>query len=192
MNLRLSRSRTPESYALMAQPTSPPKMLLGVYLSDHLNFNQQTKELCPKAAERSAKSCATSRSSMQNVHLSSLHTGTIQLLCVSVSLLRSNKHRQRNSSASNVGHFALYSSTLTATIRRFSTEPVYQHWSSHENEKSSSRSTTVQGCHAPVTTLHVGLIHIETIAITLLIFNVEERYIYIMCSKGVFKLFPMV
>ena len=34
----------------------------------------------------------------------------------------------------------------SATIRRFLTEPVYRHWSSHGNEKSSSRSTRLS-CH---------------------------------------------
>ena len=84
-----------------------------------------------ESVKRSATSCATSRSRLQNVHLSSLHTDTLQLLCVSVALLRCNKRKELNSSVSNAGHFALYSLTLTATMRRLLlAEPVYRHWSS--------------------------------------------------------------
>ena len=69
------------------------------------------------------------------------------------------QQRQRNSNASNAGHFALYSSTLTATIQRFSTEPVNRQGARKET-RNPRRG--LQGCHAPVTTIHMGLIHTET------------------------------
>ena len=70
--------------------------LLGVHLDDHLNFNQQTKELCRKAASQLNVLQRLTRHLDQGcrVHLSSLHTDTLQLLCVSVALLRCNKRKE--------------------------------------------------------------------------------------------------
>ena len=76
--------------------TESTAKLFGVHLDDHLNFNQQTKELCRKAASQLNVLQRLARHLDQGcrVHLSSLHTDTLQLLCVSVALLRCNKRKE--------------------------------------------------------------------------------------------------
>ena len=95
--------------------------LLGVHLlDDHLYFNQQTKELCRKAASQLNVLQRLARHLDQGCRMSIFRAFILThfYYCALVWHFPVQQ-TQRNSSASNVGHFALYSSTLTATIRRF-------------------------------------------------------------------------
>ena len=72
--------------------------LLGVHFirrpSQLQPANQRAVPQISESVERSATSSATSRSRLQNVHLSSVHTDTLQLLCASVALLWRNKYKE--------------------------------------------------------------------------------------------------
>ena len=131
--------------------------LLGVHLDDNLNFNQQTKELCRKAASQLNVLRRLARHLDQGCRMSIFrafiltHFNYCALVWHFCGATNTKKLERIQCRALR---FVAYSSTLTATIRRFSTEPVYRHWSSHGNEKSSSRSTRL-----PCTCHHVGRIY---------------------------------
>ena len=107
-----------------------------------------------ESVKRSAMSCATYRARQQNVHLSSLHTDTLQLLCVSVALLRCNKHKE--SRAHPMQGTSLCILRLCDAFR----QSRFTDTGARTETRNPRRG--LQGGHAPVTTLHVGFIHTET------------------------------
>ena len=123
--------------------------LLGVHLDDHLNFNQQTKELCRKAA-----------SQLNVLQRLARHLGQ----GCRMSIFRAFILTHFNYCAL-VWHFC--GVTNTKKLERIQCRALrFVFLVFNSDYTTETRSTTVQGCHAPVTTLHVGLIFTQKLTNT--------------------------